>query len=174
MKSQNNIIAGLYCRLSRDDNNGNLVSMSIENQRQLLADYVREREWSIYDIYVDDGFSGTNFDRPAFKRMMRDAELGKINCIITKDLSRLGRNYVQTGHYVEERFVELGIRYIAINDNMDTVEDDNGIAAFHNVINEFYPRQVSKKVRQVKASCARQGKFIDSQAPYGYKKIAGR
>lgn len=123
---------------------------SISNQRQILMDYVREKGWTLIDCYVDDGFSGTNFDRPDFKRMIRDAERGRIDCIITKDLSRLGRNYIQTGYYTDEYFVENDIRFIAVNDGIDTMKDNNDIAAFHHVLNEFYPRQVSKKVRQVK------------------------
>lgn len=170
MKILNNYNVGIYCRLSRDDHNGNLESMSISNQRQVLMDYVREKGWTLTDCYVDDGFSGTNFDRPDFKRMIRDAERGRIDCIVTKDLSRLGRNYVQTGYYTDEYFVENDIRFIAVNDGIDTMKDNNDIAAFHHVLNEFYPRQVSKKVRQVKKKSAEQGKFMGSQAPYGYKK----
>lgn len=170
MKLQDNYFVGIYCRLSRDDNNGNLESMSIANQRQVLMDYVAEKGWKLVECYVDDGFSGTNFDRPNFKRMIRDAEGGKIDCIITKDLSRLGRNYVQTGYYTEEYFPEHNIRFIAINDGIDTMKEDNDIAAFHNVLNEFYPKQVSKKVRQVKKKSAEQGKFMGSQAPFGYQK----
>jgi len=102
--------------------------------------------------------------------MIRDAKAGIINCIITKDLSRLGRNYVQAGYYTEEFFVERGIRFIAINDSIDTMQENNDIAAFHHVLNELYPKQVSKKVRQVKNAGARQGKFMNSQAPYGYMK----
>ncbi len=170
MKILNNYNVGIYCRLSRDDHNGNLESMSISNQRQVLMDYVREKGWTLTDCYVDDGFSGTNFDRPDFNRMIRDAERGRIDCIITKDLSRLGRNYVQTGYYTDEYFVENDIRFIAVNDGIDTMKDNNDIAAFHHVLNEFYPRQVSKKVRQVKKKSAEQGKFMGSQAPYGYKK----
>ena len=110
------------------------------------------------------------FDRPDFKRMIADALSGKINCIITKDLSRLGRNYVQAGYYTDEFFIENDIRYIAINDGIDTIKDDNDITAFHHVLNEIYPKQVSKKVRQVKRKSAEQGKFMGSQAPYGYMK----
>lgn len=170
MKLQNTYDVGVYCRLSRDDNNGNLVSMSIENQRQMLTDYVKEKGWNLREIYIDDGYTGTNFDRPDFKRMIADAEAGKINCIITKDLSRLGRNYVKTGYYTEELFVEMNIRFIAVNDSIDTLNDNNDIAPFQNILNEWYPKEVSKKVRQVKKSSARQGKFMGSQAPYGYMK----
>jgi DNA invertase Pin-like site-specific DNA recombinase len=170
MKLQNNYDVGIYCRLSRDDNNGSLESMSIANQRQMLTDYVREKGWCLKECYIDDGWSGTNFERPDFQRMIRDAEAGMIDCIITKDLSRLGRNYVQAGYYTEEFFLEHNIRFIAVNDSIDTMQENNDIAAFHHVLNEFYPKQVSKKIRQVKRTGARQGKFINSLAPYGYKK----
>ncbi len=170
MKLQDNYDVGIYCRLSRDDHNGTLESMSIANQRQVLVDYVTEKGWTLRDCYIDDGYTGTNFDRPDFKRMIHDAEIGKIDCIITKDLSRLGRNYVEAGYYTEEYFIEHDIRFIAINDGIDTMHDNNDIAAFHHVLNEFYPKQVSKKVRQVKKKSAEQGKFMGSQAPYGYMK----
>ena len=172
MEMLNNYDVGIYCRLSRDDNNGHLESMSISNQRQVLKDYVQEKGWYLVDEYIDDGFTGTNFDRPDFKRMISDVEMGKINCIVTKDLSRLGRNYVQAGYYTDEFFIEHDIRFIAINDGIDTIKEDNDIAAFHHVLNEIYPKQVSKKVRQVKKKSAQQGKFMGSQAPYGYKKSA--
>ena len=170
MKLYDNYDVGIYCCLSRDDNNGSLESMSIANQRQMLIGYVEEKGWNLTECYIDDGWSGTNFQRPEFQRMIQDAEAGKINCIVTKDLSRLGRNYVQAGYYTEEFFVEHGIRFIAINDSIDTMQENNDIAAFHHVLNEFYPRQVSKKVRQVKKAGALQGKFMNSQAPFGYMK----
>lgn len=170
MKLHDDYDVGIYCRLSRDDHNGNLESMSIANQRQVLIDYVKEKGWTLKECYIDDGYTGTNFERPDFKRMIKDAESGRINCIITKDLSRLGRNYVQSGFYTEEYFIEHNIRFIAINDGVDTMNENNDIAAFHHVLNEFYPKQVSKKVRQVKKKSAEQGKFMGSQAPYGYMK----
>ncbi len=170
MKLPSSYDVGIYCRLSRDDNNGSLESMSIANQKQMLINYVKEKGWNLKECYIDDGWTGTNFQRPDFQRMIRDADAGRINCIITKDLSRLGRNYVQAGYYTEEYFVERGIRYIAINDSIDTMQENNDIAAFHHVLNEFYPKQVSKKVRQVKSAGARQGKFMNSKAPYGYQK----
>ena len=170
MKFNDNYDVGIYCRLSRDDNNGSSESMSIANQRQILVDYVKEKGWKLRECYIDDGYSGTNFDRPDFKRMMHDVETGKIDCIITKDLSRLGRNYVEAGYYTEDYFKDNNIRFIAINDNVDTINEDNDIAAFHHVLNEFYPRQVSKKVRQVKRKSAEKGMFMGSQAPYGYMK----
>ena len=171
MRLQKAYDVGVYSRLSRDDNNGSLESMSIANQRQMLMDFVKEKGWNLKEIYIDDGYSGTNFDRPAFKRMIDDIEDGKIDCVITKDLSRLGRNYAKVGYYTEEYFVERGVRFIAINDSFDSLrEEENEIAPFKNVLNEWYPRDISKKVRQVKKAAARQGKFMGSQAPYGYKK----
>ncbi len=166
----NNYDVGIYCRLSRDDRNGNQESMSIANQRQVLVDYVKEKGWTLKECYIDDGYTGANFDRPDFQRMINDAENGIINCIVTKDLSRLGRDYITSGYYTENYFKEHNIRFIAINDNVDTVNDDSEIVAFHHVLNELYPRQVSKKVRQVKKKSAQQGKFMGSQAPYGYMK----
>ena len=163
---KNNFHVGIYARLSRDDNNGNLESMSIANQRQILSDYVTEKGWILVDEYVDDGYSGTNFDRPDFKRMIRDIEIGKIDCVITKDLSRLGRNYSMTGYYTDEYFPEQNCRYIAINDGVDTMGANNDFAAFHNVINEYYPRDISKKVRQVKRTNAEKGLFMGSRAHY--------
>lgn len=162
---------GLYCRLSRDDGNSDAPSMSIENQKKLLLEYATEKEWNIYDIYIDDGFTGTNFNRPDFKRMKQDIEDGKIDCVITKDLSRLGRNFSQTGYYTDEYFPDHGVRYIAINDNQDTADDNNDMMGFYHVMNELYPKQVSRKVKQVKKADARQGKFIGGQTPYGYKKL---
>lgn len=170
MNTDNTYDVGIYLRLSKDDNNGHLESMSISNQRQVLKDYVVEKGWNLVREYVDDGWTGTNFERPGFKKMIDDALSGKINCIITKDLSRLGRNYVQAGYYTDEFFPENDIRYIAINDSIDTISDDNDMTAFHHVLNEIYPKQVSKKVRQVKKKNAEKGKFMGSQAPYGYKK----
>ena len=109
MNIDNTYDVGIYLRLSKDDNNGHLESMSISNQRQLLKDYVLEKGWKLVEEYVDDGWTGTNFERPSFKRMIDDALNGKINCIITKDLSRLGRNYVQAGYYTDEFFPENDI-----------------------------------------------------------------
>ena len=171
MKLQNTHDVGIYCRLSRDDNTGSLESMSIANQKQMLTDYVNEKGWSLKEVYVDDGYSGTNFERPDFKRLLHDIGTKKINCVITKDLSRLGRNYSKVGYYTEEYFIEKGVRFIAVNDGFDTMrEEENEIAPFKNVLNEWYPRDISKKVRQVKKSAARQGKYMGSHAPYGYRK----
>lgn len=170
MNNGNKYNVALYLRLSRDDNDGNKESMSISNQRALLKEYVHERGWSIEDIYIDDGYSGTTFDRPDFKRMIQDIELGRINCVITKDLSRFGRNYSQVGYYTEEFFLEKNVRFIAINDNVDTMRDDNDIAPFKNILNEMYAKDISRKIKSSRKVNARQGKFMGSQVPYGYKR----
>lgn len=168
---QNIFDSGIYLRLSKDDKNGSSESMSIANQRKLLEDFVKEKGWNLKETYIDDGYSGTNFERPDFKRMLKDIKRGYINCVITKDLSRLGRNYAKVGYYTEEFFIEYGVRFIAVNDDFDTMHDEeNDIAPFKNVLNEWYPRDISKKVRQVKKKSAQLGLFMGSQAPYGYKK----
>ena len=138
---------GIYCRLSRDD--GNLGdSGSIQNQREFLTEYVIKNGWNLVNIYIDDGYSGTNFDRPGFQKLISDIERKKINCVITKDLSRLGRNYVKSGYYLEEYFPKNKIRYIAVNDNYDTdIETNNDFGPFKNIINEWYAKDISKKVK---------------------------
>jgi DNA invertase Pin-like site-specific DNA recombinase/ribosomal protein L32/K+/H+ antiporter YhaU regulatory subunit KhtT len=170
MKAQHTYDAALYCRLSRDDNNGSAESMSISNQRQFLESYVKEKGWNIGDVYIDDGFSGTTFERPDFQRMVGDIQKGKINMVITKDLSRLGRNYVMTGQYTDFLFPQWGVRYIAINDNFDSASMDNDIAPFKNILNEMYAKDISKKVRSTRVMSAKQGKFMGSRSPYGYIK----
>lgn len=168
MRVQNIHRVGIYLRLSRDDGNSNAESMSIVTQKQMLTDYVKERGWDLTETYIDDGYSGTTFDRPAFQRMLKDIEHGYIDCVITKDLSRLGRNYAKTGYYTEEYFLEHGIRYIAVNDNVDTMKDDNDIAPFKNILNEMYAKDISRKIRSSRAVSTRQGKFMGSKPPFGY------
>lgn len=130
-------------RLSRDD--GTAESSSITTQRKILLSYAKENGFIVYDEYIDDGFSGTNFERPSFKRMIQDIENKKINLVITKDLSRLGRDYITAGQYTEIYFPSKGVRYIAINDGYDSNSPYNDIAPFKNVINEMYARDISKK-----------------------------
>lgn len=168
MRVQNIHRVGIYLRLSRDDGNSNAESMSIVTQKQMLTDYVKERGWDLTETYIDDGYSGITFDRPAFQRMLKDIEHGYIDCVITKDLSRLGRNYAKTGYYTEEYFLEHGVRYIAVNDNVDTMKDDNDIAPFKNILNEMYAKDISRKIRSARAVSARQGKFLGSKPPFGY------
>ena len=170
MKAQNIYDVGIYCRLSRDDNNGSSESMSISNQRQMLLSYIQERGWRLGDTYIDDGYSGTTFERPDFQRLIGDIETGRINLVITKDLSRLGRNYVMTGQYTDFFFPQFGVRYIAVNDNYDSKNTDNDIAPFKNILNEMYAKDISKKVRSARQTSAKQGKFMGSQPPFGYIK----
>lgn len=161
---------GLYLRLSKDDNNA-LESASIKNQRMFLLNYAKEHNFFVTKIYVDDGFSGTDFNRPDFQNMIKDIENGIINMVITKDLSRLGRDYIETGYYIEKYFPTNKIRYIAVNDNIDTYVDNSvDISAFKNVINDMYAKDISKKVITSLRTKAKDGKFIGSIAPYGYKK----
>lgn len=169
MKQLQTYNTALYLRLSRDDElNGE--SSSITSQRQLLTQYVRERGWNIVDEYIDDGYSGTNYDRPSFQRMLDDIEDGKINCVITKDLSRLGRNYVLTGQYTDFYFPSKGVRYIAVNDNVDTLNGDNEIAPFLNILNEMQSRQNSKKIKSAFRARFANGSHPAARAPFGYKK----
>ena len=166
------IIAGCYCRLSDDDDRDG-TSVSIETQMRILSDYCREQRFTVYDHYCDDGFTGTNFNRPSFKRMMRDAENGLINAIIVKDLSRFGRNHVQVGNFMSEILPNMGVRFIAIGDNVDSADgnlDYDLMVPIKNVFNEFYPADCSRKTRQAFIAKAQSGEFIGSQAPYGYKK----
>ena len=164
------ILVAIYLRLSRDDQNGDAESMSIAHQRDMLLAYCEERGWKIYDIYIDDGFTGTNFERPGFQRMIKDIEAGNINMVLTKDLSRLGRNYVMTGQYTDFFFPEHGVRYVAVNDSYDSAKEDNDIAPFKNILNEMYAKDISKKIRSVRQISAKQGKFMGSKPPFGYVK----
>ena len=164
------IYVAIYLRLSRDDQSGNTESMSISNQRDMLMSYCNERGWKIYDIYVDDGFTGTNFERPGFQRMIGDIEEGYVSVVLTKDLSRLGRNYVMTGQYTDFFFPEHGVRYVAVNDSYDSAKEDNDIAPFKNILNEMYAKDISKKIRSARQISAKQGKFMGSKPPFGYVK----
>lgn len=121
--------AAIYCRLSKDDEQKG-ESASIQNQKELLENYVKSRGWSIYDVYIDDGYTGLNTNRPSFQRLIRDIENKKVDIVITKDLSRLGRNYLQTGYYTENFFPKNNVRYIALNDGVDTFQENNEIVPF--------------------------------------------
>lgn len=156
-------------RLSKDDD-GVCESASIGTQRKMLRSFAAENGFLIYDEYVDDGFSGTNFDRPDFRRMIKDIEAGHVNLVITKDLSRLGREYIVTGQYTEIYFPEHNVRFIAINDGYDSNSPYNEIAPFKNVINEMYARDTSKKIRSAFKTKMEEGAFIGNFAPYGYRK----
>ena len=162
-----NYRVGIYCRLSKDDA-GVGESSSISTQKSILTDYCTANGFDIFKIYIDDGYSGLNFNRPGFQEMMADVEAGHINMIVTKDLSRLGRDYIMTGYYLELIFPTKGIRYVALSDNYDSLKADNDIAPFKNILNDMYARDISKKVKGAKHQRARQGLYIGSQAPYGY------
>jgi site-specific DNA recombinase len=163
---------GIYLRLSREDEDKEAESQSITNQRDFLINFVHENGWNIKETYIDDGFSGLNFDRPDFLRMTRDIECGKINMVITKDLSRLGRDYIMTGHYIERYFPEKNVRYIAVNDGVDTSSDSscNDMTPFKSVMNDMYAKDISKKVRTALMTKKRKGDFIGSTPPFGYNK----
>lgn len=140
--------AGIYCRLSKDDDLQG-ESASIGNQRELLTSVCKAQGWEIVQVYQDDGFTGLNMDRPGLKMLLADAEKGLINLVITKDLSRLGRNYIETGRLMEYEFPRMGVRYIALNDNIDTMTESNEIAPFKNILNEMLSL---RRVKQEAAS----------------------
>ena len=164
---------GIYARLSREDDKLG-VSESIDNQINFLKNYAQKQNLTIYKTYIDDGYTGTNFDRPGFKNLISDIENKKIDTVITKDLSRLGRDYIDTGYYIEKYFPMKKIRYIAVNDGIDTIDDmnaNNDITPFKAVINDMYAKDISKKVKSALMTKAISGKNIKPFAPYGYKKI---
>lgn len=166
--------AALYVRLSREDGDKE-ESDSISNQRTLLKDYIsREPGVEIYDFYADDGWSGTNFDRPDFLRMMGDIKSRSVNCVVVKDLSRFGRNYIDAGNYIEKVFPFMDVRFISVNDHLDSYQNpqsmNNLIVPFKNIINDEYCRDISNKVRSSLDLKRKQGKFIGSFAAFGYLK----
>lgn len=172
MAKQTTYNAGIYVRLSKDDERAG-ESLSIENQKLILTKYVAEQGWNIVDIYVDDGYSGTSFDRPAVTRLLEDAKAGKINLIIVKDLSRFGRNYIQVGQYIDYIFPTYNIRFIALNDNVDTANKDTtamDMLPIMNVFNEWHAANTSKKIKAVIEANCKAGKYRTTFAPYGYFK----
>lgn len=163
-------VTALYARLSKDDD---LVgdSNSIVHQKEMLAKYAKEHGFTNTEFYVDDGYSGTNFNRPDFQRMMADVEGGKISTVIVKDMSRFGRDYIMVGYYTEIYFSNLDIRFIAINDNVDSnIQTENDLTPFKNVFNEWYARDTSKKIRAVFKAKGNSGKHLSTNPPFGYKK----
>ena len=168
----------LYIRLSQEDgDNGQekLESNSITSQKNILNEFVMEQtDFKVYDIYIDDGFTGTDFNRPSFTRLLEDMKNKKINCIIVKDLSRLGRNYIEVGNYIEQVFPLFNIRFIAINDNVDSFQNPSStntiLVPFKNLINDEYSRDTSIKIKSSLNSKKRKGEFVGSFAPYGYIK----
>lgn len=161
---------GLYIRLSREDDDRVSESESITNQKSLLLQYVKENNLRVYDIYIDDGYSGTNFDRPDFNRLLGDIELGKINMVITKDMSRLGRDYIGTGNLIEKYFPKHNVRYIAVTDNIDTFLDssNNDIAPFKAIMNDMYAKDISKKIKSSLKAKMKEGKWVGGRTPFGY------
>ena len=164
---------GIYLRLSVEDN-GKKDADSMENQKNLLMEYVSARPYlMLTDIYMDNGFTGTDFERPEFNRMLKDARDGRINCIVVKDLSRLGRNYVEAGDYIEKVFPFLGIRFIAVNDHYDSdslMSGDELGASLKNVVNDVYAKDISRKVGTAMKQKRLRGEYIGNYAPYGYLK----
>ncbi|MBE5752972.1 MAG: hypothetical protein E7343_02765 [Clostridiales bacterium] len=168
MKNEQAYQVGVYCRLSQED--GREESQSIIQQKEILVEYVQRRNWEVVEIYADDGYTGTNFNRPDFNRMLTDIEKGKINMVITKDLSRLGRNYIHAGYYVEEYFPQHNVRYIAVNDNYDSIDEDSGdFMPLKNIINEWYAKDISKKIRFTLDGKAKKGEPRNTVFPiFGY------
>lgn len=166
--TQPNKITALYCRLSQDDANFG-ESNSITNQKMILEKYAKDNGFDNCKFYVDDGYSGISFDnRPAFKEMYAEIEKGNIGTVITKDLSRFGRNYLLVGQYLQLRFPEYGVRYIAVNDNVDTIQGDDEFTELRSLFNEWFVRDTSKKIRAVKLAQAMRGERTNGTVPYGY------
>ena len=170
MSNQTEKITALYCRLSQEDENKG-DSNSIQNQRAILEKYAKDNGFENIQIFVDDGYSGVSFNRPDFQRLLEMMEQGKVATLITKDLSRLGRNYIEVGNYTEILFPRWNVRYIAINDNYDSLySEGNEFAPFKNLFNEWFARDTSKKIRAVLKAKAERGERVSTQIPYGYKK----
>lgn len=166
----------IYIRLSKEDvDKGYDESESIINQRTLLTQYVEKlgENYELVDIYIDPGYTGTNFKRPEFQRMKRDIEQGKVNMVITKDLSRLGRDYIETGEYIEKWFPEYNVRYISVTDGVDTFKNDNGnndIIPFKSILNDMYSKDLSKKIRTSLHTMQKEGKWVGGKVALGYMK----
>ncbi len=179
-KISNTYRVAIYLRLSREDGDvdegAKLVSNSISNQKALIMDYLKSHpEMKLYSVYADDGYSGVNFDRPNFQRMLDDIRKGSVNCVIVKDLSRFGRNYIEAGRYIEKVFPMLDVRFIAITDNYDSLEAQGGYGAdmvvpFKNLINDAYCRDISIKIRSHLEMKRKKGEYIGAFAVYGYRK----
>lgn len=164
--------AGIYVRLSQEDMRAG-ESLSIEHQKLILTKYVREQGWNLVDTYVDDGFSGTDFNRPSVQRLLSDAQTGRINLIICKDLSRFGRNYIEVGQYIDYIFPLHNIRFIALNDNVDTANRDSNAMEMMpviNLFNEWHASSTIKKIKAVNLANAKAGKYTCANAAYGYTK----
>lgn len=165
--------AAIYVRLSVEDTHTH--SVSIETQQMIIARYLEQYpEISVYDTYIDNGATGTNFHRPGFQQMLSDIEAGHVNCVIVKDLSRLGRNTIDTGYYIEQYFCIRSIRFIAVNENFDTAAPEDAhsgiIIPLRNMINEAYALDIGRKIRAQQRQAMKDGKFIGARTPYGYLK----
>lgn len=171
MNRYHNFNVAAYIRLSKEDGD-KAESDSVSNQKKLILDFVKDKsELVVYDIYIDDGFSGTNFQRPAFERLIRDIESGKVNCVIVKDLSRFGRDYIETGRYLERFFPEYDVRFISITDNIDSEKQIyDMLLPIRNIFNEQYARDISQKIHASLQTKQKAGEFIGAFAPYGYRK----
>ena len=163
--------AALYIRLSKEDGD-KAESNSVSNQRDLIYSFLKDKsDIQVCEEKVDDGYSGVGFDRPALISMLEDVKQGKINCIIVKDLSRFGRNYIETGRYIQQIFPFMGVRFIAINDGLDSsriADVDSLETAFKTLLYDLYSRDLSRKVRNAKRFRAQQGEWMSAIAPYGY------
>ena len=160
----------VYCRLSREDGDSK-ESNSIKTQREILIEYVNKNNWNVYNIYIDDGYSGGNFNRPGWKTLIADVENGYIDIVIVKDLSRLGRNYIEAGYYTEEYFPNKNVRFIALNDNFDTEKEENEFTPFMNIINQWYLKDISKKIKASHQNRMKKG-VLPKNLPvpfYGFK-----
>ena len=164
-----NRITALYCRLSRDDGFYE-DSCSIVSQKSLLEKYASDQSFGNCQFFVDDGYTGTNYDRPDFQRLIHLVESEDVGIIIVKDLSRLGREYLQTGYYTEVAFPTHDVRFIAINDGIDSTDGENEFAPFKNIINEWYARDISRKIKTIRRISAERGEYVNGRPPYGYIK----
>ena len=167
--TESGAVTALYCRLSCDDDNEG-ESLSIENQKKLLTQYADEKGFFNTRFYVDDGISGTTFERDGFKAMLNDVQNGEVKTVIVKDMSRFGRDYIQVGMYTEILFPQNNVRFIAINDSYDSANGDNDFIPFKNIMNEWYAKDTSKKIKAVNRARARAGEHLTSNVPYGYTK----
>ena len=166
-----NYKVALYIRLSKEDENkNNSNSESVENQLSLLYDYSKKNNYFIYDTYIDDGYTGTNFNRPSFNRLLNDIENKKVNMIIVKDLSRFGRDYILTGYYLEMFFPKNNIRFISILDNYDSLNNINEYIPFKSIVNDMYSKDNSKKIKAALRIKQQMGKWVGGCTPFGYKK----
>lgn len=176
MKEKDFYNVAVYLRLSRDDKpDGSAESNSIHSQRDMIRSFIRKQDdMEIYDIYVDDGWSGANFDRPSFRRMMEDIEAGCVDCVIVKDLSRFGRDYIEAGRLIQKTFPAFSVRFIALNDNFDSLTADFNektlVLPVKNFVNDAYCSDISKKIRSHQQVKREKGDFIGAFAVYGYRK----